>query len=229
MDSICGALYVIATPIGNLDDITFRAIEVLKSVDYILSEDTRETQKILQKYNITGKSQLIYTDQKHTAVCKSIIDLLKDGKNIALVSDSGTPVISDPGYKLIVEVIKNGINIISVPGPSAVISALAVSGLPTDKFIFMGFLPKQKSKVSELLSIYGKMDATLVIYESPYRVEKLLNEVFVTLGNRQVCLVNDQTKMFEKIIRGTVEKVLKSKIVNKGEYVVLIAKEGFYL
>ena len=225
-----GILYIVATPIGNMSDITFRALEILRGVDLIISEDTRETDKILKKYKIT-KSQLSYRDQNHAVMLPKIIDILKSGQNVALISDSGTPLISDPGYKLVRELIKEDFVVQSIPGPCAVISALVVSGFPTDKFSFLGFLPKSKNDRAKLLKSYGDKETTLIIYESPFRIIKLLNEINESLGERYVCLANEMTKLHEKIIRGRLSDLLNtySKLKLRGEFVVLVAKEDFEL
>lgn len=223
-----GTLFIIATPIGNMSDITLRALDTLKEVSLILSEDTRETAKILQKYAI-NKPQLSYRDQNHFKVIAGIIDVLESGQNVALVSDSGTPLISDPGFKLVEDVVKKGIEVTSIPGPSALISALAVSGLPTDKFSFVGFLPKSSGQIEKILKTYGALDSTLIIYESPNRLLKLLLKIDETLGNRQVCVAGELTKMHEKLTRGKVKDVIKifQSVPARGEYVVLVAKEKY--
>lgn len=223
-----GKLYIVSTPIGNMGDITIRALDVLKNVDLILSEDTRETTKLLQHYGIE-KSQISYRDQNHIRVFNTILEDLKSGKNIALVSDSGTPLISDPGFKLVQELVENGIKIDSIPGPSAVIGALTVSGLPTDKFTFLGFLPKKTGQQEKLLKEYGTTESTLVIYESPFRVVKLLEQIQRVLGNRKICVVKDLTKMYESLIYGEINDILtnRTNIKPKGEYIVLVAKENF--
>jgi len=225
-----GSLYIVATPIGNLSDITLRALEVLKSVDLIVSEDTRETDKILKKYQIL-KPQLSYRDQNHKVMFPKIISLLEIGQCVALISDSGTPLISDPGFKLVRDLLQKGFTVISIPGASAVISALVSSGFPTDKFSFVGFMPKSKGERKKILQTFGSQDATLIIYESPYRILKLLEEIKLSLGNREVCLANELTKMHEKFIRGKAEELLKKVTMNKikGEFVVLVAKESFSL
>lgn len=228
LDSSIGSLYVVSTPIGNMSDITFNAVETLKKVELILSEDTRETAKILDKFDIK-KPQISYRDQNHEKVYNIIKSTLESGKDIALVSDSGTPLISDPGFKLVHQLTNEKMRIISVPGPSAVVAALSVSGLPTDKFTFLGFLPRTPSHRKKLITDFGNLDATLIMYESPFRVAKLLQEIKESLGNRKVCLVNDLTKMYEKIETGDIDNVI-SKINStklKGEFVVLVAKSGF--
>lgn len=223
-----GKLFIVSTPIGNMGDITLRAIETLKNVDLILSEDTRETSKLLQHFEIQ-KSQISYRDQNHYRVFETILKNLEEGKNIALVSDSGTPLISDPGFKLVQDLIAANIKIESIPGPSAVISALTVSGLPTDKFTFIGFLPKKSGQQDKILQSYGNLESTLIIYESPYRVVKLLEQIHQSLGNRKVCIVKDITKLYESLIYGQIEDILanRTNIKAKGEYIVLVAKSDY--
>ena len=202
-----GKLFIVATPIGNMSDITLRALEVLKEVSYILSEDTRDTDKILKKYEITT-SQLSYRDQNHNVMFPKVKEILDSGNNVALVSDSGTPLISDPGFKLVNGLIKEGYDVVSIPGPSATISALVSSGLPTDKFSFLGFLPKSSGQRKKLLEKYGELDATLIIYESPFRVIKLLEEIKDTLGDREVVVAKELTKIHEKFYRGAIINIL---------------------
>lgn len=224
-----GSFFVVGTPIGNLSDFTKRAVDVLSRVNVILSEDTRETKKLLDAYKITIQQQISYRDQNHLKALPIILELLAAGNDLALVSDSGTPLISDPGFKLVAKVIEAGFEVITIPGPSAITASLSISGLPTDKFSFLGFLPKGPGQRSKLLSTYGALDATLVIYESPYRVGKLLQEIDATLGNRYVCLCKELTKVYEGCIRGKVSELLASKLSFRGEYVVLVAKEGYTL
>lgn len=225
-----GKLYIIASPIGNLSDITLRALEILREVDMILSEDTRETDKILKKYEI-DKPQLSYRDQNHDKIFPRLVESMEMGLDLALISDSGTPLISDPGFKLVREFISKGFDVISIPGPCAAISALVISGFPTDKFSFLGFLPKSKGDRSKILSSYGNLDSTLIIYESPYRVEKLLKQIKENLGEREVCITGEITKVHEKILRGKVSLIIEAVSGKKlkGEYVVLVAKEDFSL
>jgi len=222
-----GSLYIIAGPIGNLEDITLRALNVLKTLDYLLSEDTRETDKILSKFNLKV-SQISYRDQIHTKIYPKVVEMLENGKNVGLMTDSGTPLISDPGYKLVNELRNSGFNVVSIPGPSSVIAALSISGLPTDKFSFLGFLPKKENQRKKLLINYGAMDATLTIFESPYRIIKLISEIKETLGNRRICIIKDLTKVFEKVITGKINDIDKeiNNLPQKGEYIILIAKEG---
>ncbi len=221
-----GTLFVVATPIGNLTDISTRALETLKTVDLILSEDTRETYKLLSHFEIQTK-QISYRDQNHDRVINEILERLSSGQNLALVCDSGTPTISDPGFKLVKTIKEAGFKVKPIPGPSAIIASLSVSGLPTDKFVFLGFLPKKKNARKELLETFGKTPTTLVIYESPFRVRKLLKEIKSALGDRIVCLAKDISKKHEEISTDTVSKLIQAQPKEKGEYVVLIAKEGF--
>lgn len=221
-----GKLFIVATPIGNLSDITFRAVDVLKKVSLVLSEDTRETYKVLNKYNILTP-QISYRDQNHERIIENIIERLKQGQDLALVSDSGTPLVSDPGFKLIERLVKENIEIVSIPGPSAVISSLVVSGMPTDKFTFLGFLPKTAGKRDKTLKEYGSLDSTLIIFESPFRVNKLLQEIYKNLGDRYVCVVNEQTKVFERLTRGRVTGILDGFSKPRGEFVILVAKAQY--
>ncbi|RJR26490.1 16S rRNA (cytidine(1402)-2'-O)-methyltransferase [candidate division WWE3 bacterium] len=223
-----GKLYIVASPIGNLGDVTYRATEVLKDAAMLLSEDTRETDKLL-KYLHLEKPQISYRDQNHKRILPEILKMLENGKDLALISDSGTPLISDPGFNLVRELVIKDFEVISIPGPSSVIAALSISGLPTDKFTFLGFLPKSLAARKELLLAYGTLESTLIIFESPFRVVKLLEEIYGTLGDRYVCVVNDLTKLHEKITRGHVASVLekKAELKPKGEYIVMVAKKGF--
>jgi 16S rRNA (cytidine1402-2'-O)-methyltransferase len=224
-----GKLYVVATPIGNLEDITYRAVNVLKEVTFILAEDTRESKKLLNRYEID--TQLIsYRDQNHDRMIDKIIEKLDFGLSLALVSDCGTPLISDPGYRLIKDLRDRGYIVESIPGPSAIISALSISGLPTDKFTFLGFLPKSDGKRNSLLKEYDNLDTTLVIYESPHRLVKLLENVLETLGDATVGIAKDLTKMREDFWYGNVSEVLemlKEKDFENnphGEFVVMVRK-----
>jgi len=221
---MAGKLFIVASPIGNMGDITLRALEVLKNVSYILSEDTRETQKLLNYFEIQ-KTQISYRDQNHVQVLAKILDLMENGNDLAILSDRGTPLISDPGYKLVREVIGKGYEVVSIPGPSSVIASLVISGLPTDKFCFLGFLPRTESQRVKIIQKYGELDSTLIFFESPYRILKLLEEVKKTLGNREVCVVKELTKLHEEIYRFNLSDLDKAKIDLRGEFVVLVSKE----
>jgi len=220
-----GKLYVIPTPIGNLEDITFRAVEILKKVIFILAEDTRETSKLLQRYKI--ETQLVsYRDQNHERMMPKVLEKLDMGMDLALVSDCGTPLISDPGYRLVSELRELGYEIIPLPGPCALTSAVSVSGFPTDKFSFLGFLPKSEGKREKILEKFGNLESTLVIYESPHRLVKLLEEVKKVLGNREIFLAKDISKKREEYISGTTVKILEKLSKEEkiyGEYVVLVS------
>ncbi len=218
-----GKLFIVASPIGNLEDISFRAVSTLKEVDFILSEDTRETQKILNHFSIS-KPQISYRDQTQTLVIKRIIDILNDGLHLALLSDRGTPLISDPGFKLVRDVINSGFKVESIPGPSSVISALVVSGLPTDRFIFLGFLPKSEKQRLEMREKYGNLESTLILFESPFRIVKLLEEVKLSLGEREVVVAKELTKLHEEVYRFNLRDLESQKIDTRGEFVVLISK-----
>ena len=219
-----GKLIVIATPIGNMEDISARALKALADVDYILSEDTRETQKLLNFFKIE-KPQISYRDQNHNKVFAQILDFINNGLNVALVSDRGTPLISDPGYKLVRDLIKEGVKIESIPGPSSVIDALVLSGLPTDKFVFLGFLPRTKSQIIKLLEEYGKLEATLIIFESPFRIISFLETAFTILGPRNVVVCKELTKLHEEVYRFNLADLSSQKIDLRGEFVILISKE----
>jgi 16S rRNA (cytidine1402-2'-O)-methyltransferase len=218
-----GKLYVVGTPIGNLKDITFRAIEVLQSVNFIACEDTRRTSILLNHYKIEGKKLLSYYEPKESVQVPKIIKLLEK-EDVALVTDSGTPSISDPGYKLIRACIEKGIPVEVIPGPSAVITALVGSGLPTDRFTFVGFLPK-KGLNNFLEELKAYKDSTIIAFESPNRVLKSLEAIKETYGdNTTVCVARELTKLHEEYIRCRVVEVLEELSKRgeiKGEVVIL--------
>ena len=219
-----GQLFVIGTPIGNLEDITLRAISTLKNVDVILAEDTRNSKKILDAYNIDTK-MMSYHDHSSDKEIKKIVDLLLDGKQLALISDAGTPTISDPGYGLIRDCIRNEIGIVPIPGVSSITAAMSVSGLPSDSFTFVGFLPQKKGRLNKIKELQ-KLDNTIILFESPFRLEKTLNQLFEHLGDRAVVVGRELTKLYEEVIRGNLSDVImhfsKSKV--KGEIVIMIGK-----
>jgi len=203
-----GKLYVVATPIGNLEDITLRAIRILKEVTFILSEDTRESKKLLDKYLI-DTPLVSYRDQNHEKMICKILEKLDMGMNLALISDAGTPLISDPGFRLVKELLEKEYSVISIPGPSALTSAISISGLPTDKFVFLGFLPKSDERRKKLLKEYFHLENSIVIYESPKRLLRLLTLVLDEFGNREVFLAKDISKFREEIFKGNVSDILK--------------------
>lgn len=222
-----GILYIVATPIGNLKDITLRALEILKGVNYIIAEDTRKTSILLKHYNI--KTRLISFHQ-HSSQRKyqSIIEILGEGNDIALVTDAGTPAIADPGGRLIAEVCQtlgDKVKVQPIPGANAAISALSIAGMPADRFIFYGFLPHKKGRQKMLQEIAGSK-MTAVLYESPHRIIKTLTSLSELLDkNRQIVLTRELTKKFETVYRGTALEVLAAlkKDVIKGEFVIIIA------
>ena len=226
MKSSKGNLYLVSTPIGNLKDITFRAVEILKNVDTILCEDTRVAKKLLNHYNIEGKNLISYYEPVEEKVIPKIIDLLKSGKDIALISDAGTPTLSDPGYKLVKKAVKEDINIIPIPGAFAGAVALSASGLPTDKFIFLGFLPNKEKKKREVLEKFGSLNTTLIIYESPHKLLKTLSLIKELFPEADTVVAKELTKIFEKFIRGNINDVLnyfkENEEIIKGEFVILI-------
>jgi len=219
-----GDLYVIATPIGNLEDLTLRALRTLREVQVIACEDTRQTRKLLNKYSIK-KKLVSYYHPKESQKIPQIIGLLKRGKDVALVTDSGTPGLSDPGYPLIREAIAQGIRIIPIPGPSAVTSALSVAGLPTHRFLFLGFLPPKKEATKKLLRSLKNEKATLVFYLPTRRLLTFLDLTRETIGNRQIVIAREMTKIYEEFLRGTTEELLKKLEEKKlkGEATVLIS------
>lgn len=217
-------LYLVPTPIGNLEDITLRAIKTLKDVTLILAEDTRTTQKLLKHYQITTPMQSHHIHNEHSKLSKTIA-ALKSGSSIAVVSDAGTPGISDPGYLLVRECLKENIPVECLPGPTAFIPALINSGLPCDKFCFEGFLPHQKGRQTRL-KLLSLEKRTIILYESPHRLLKTLNQLAEYLGaQRQASVSRELTKIFEENIRGTLSELIgyfESKAV-KGEIVIVVA------
>ncbi len=218
-------LYIVATPIGNLSDITLRALAVLKNCDLIVCEDTRRTSLLLQHYNIGYKKLLSYHDYNKSTRTPEIINLLKEGRSAALVSDSGTPGISDPGFYLIRECVREKINLIPIPGPSAIITALVVSGLPCDRFVYEGFLAHRSGrKKKKLLSLVNE-ERTMVFYEAPTRVLATLKLILEIFGERECVVGRELTKKFEEVIRGKVSEVIKKLEERnriKGEIVIIL-------
>lgn len=218
-----GKLFVVATPIGNLKDISFRAVETLKEVDFIICEDTRVSKILLDYYEI--KKELVsFNAQTEAKKIAAVIERIIHGENCALISDAGTPCISDPGVRLVNEAIKNEIDVLGVPGANAAIFALSISGLPTNSFVFEGFLPQKKGRQTKLKEL-SKEKRTIVLYESVYRIEKLLNELNELMPKRYLVVWRELTKKFEENWRGVPKELLTalpSKNI-KGEFVVVIA------
>ena len=219
-----GKLFVVGTPIGNLADITYRAVDTLNSVDFIFAEDTRVSKKLLNHYKI-DKKIYSYHDHSKDSEVEKLTNLLENGNDVALISDAGTPTVSDPGYRLIRECVKKGIDIVPIPGPSAVTAALSVAGLPSDSFTFVGFLPQKKGRIKKIEQL-SEINNTIILFESPHRLLKTLNQLFEILGNRQVAIGRELTKLYEEIIRGNLKDVTQefSKKSVKGEIVIMIGK-----
>ncbi|MCL4383859.1 16S rRNA (cytidine(1402)-2'-O)-methyltransferase [Patescibacteria group bacterium] len=218
-------LYIIATPIGNLADITFRAVEVLEKVKILLCEDTRVTGKMLMKLQIKNKPQLVsFYDEVEDQKTPQVLRWLEDGQEVGLVTDAGTPLVSDPGWRLVKRCYDENLPITALPGASAVMNALVLSGLPTDRFVFLGFLPKKNSKQEEWLIRFKDLDVTQIVYESPFRLADLIRSIESLYGqNVTIAICREMTKKFEEVIRGKpvdIKEKLKETI-DKGEVVVL--------
>jgi len=217
-------LYLVATPIGNMGDITLRALEVLREVDLIASEDTRKTGLLLKRLEIK-RPQIAFHEHNERQAGERIVELLKQGKSVAVVTNAGTPGISDPGYTLVRRAIDEGLELTMIPGASGVVMALVLSGLPVHSFTFRGFAPRKPGPRRRFLEIDKQAPHTLIFYESPYRVAALLKDALEVYGDRQVGIANDLTKLFEKVERGPISALLQSEMVlkPKGEYIVVIA------
>lgn len=217
-----GKLYIVSTPIGNRKDITLRAIDVIKQLDYLLCEDTRKTKQLLEFYEIEKTPVLIsFYEPVEEQKIPQVIDWLKAGKDVGLVTNAGTPLVSDPGFKLVRKCVKENIQVIPIPGASALLTALVVAGLPTDKFTFLGFLPKKAGKKEKLLN---EAQYTVIAYESPYRIIKTLELLQKIMPEKQIVICRELTKKFEEVLRGRPEELLEKtrdkKI--KGEIVLML-------
>lgn len=224
--SASGVLYIVATPIGNLGDMSPRAVEVLQSVETIAAEDTRHSAKLLQHFGISAKL-LAYHDHSNEQRLQKIIDLLLSGQSVALISDAGTPLISDPGYELVKEVRQQGVTVVPIPGACALIAALSISGLPSNQFIFEGFLPAKSASRCKVLAPLLMERRTVVFYESPHRIVDSLKDMVAVLGEQRcIVLARELTKTYETVLSGTAEEVLSQVLVDsnqqRGEFVVLI-------
>jgi len=229
-----GILYIVATPIGNLQDITLRAIKVLQEVDIIACEDTRKTGILLSRVLPAESSRprlVSYYEQNELQRIPEIIAAIKDGLNIALVSDAGTPTISDPGFKLIRECVKEGIKIESLPGPSSAITALTISGLPTDKFLFVGYPPKKPGHRKTLFENLMKLPikTTIIIFEGPHHLIRTLEGIKEVFGDKDIVICRELTKIYEEVRREKISKSLEhfEKTDPKGEFVILLSSESF--
>lgn len=215
-----GKIYLIATPIGNLEDITYRAVKILNEVDIIAAEDTRHSLKLLNHLEIS-KPMISYHRHNEDTKTEVLLNLLKEGKNIGLITDAGTPGISDPGEEIVKEAIKNNIEVIPIPGACALINALITSGLNTKEFIFYGFLPLDKKLRKEKMDDIKKQNKTIIFYEAPHRLEKTLKELKEIFGNINIVVAKELTKIHETFYRGTIEEVLEKMGEIKGEFIVM--------
>jgi len=219
-----GILYIVSTPIGNLEDITLRALKILKEVDFIAVEDTRHSLKLLNYYSIS-KPLISYWSEKEKIKAEQIIERIKSGQSCALISDAGTPGISDPGAVLIRRAIEEGISLTPIPGPSALIAALSVSGLPAEEFVFIGFLPPKDAERRKKLKELAVESRTMIFYEAPHRILETLSDTIEVFGERRAAVVKEITKLFEDIIRGTLSDILEVLEGKKiaGEFVIIVA------
>jgi 16S rRNA (cytidine1402-2'-O)-methyltransferase len=217
-------LYIIATPIGNLEDITYRAVRILGEVDLIAAEDTRHSLKLLNHFNIS-KPLTSYFDHNQQFKGERILHALRQGKSVALISDAGTPCISDPGYNLVRDAVAEGIPVVPIPGACAAITALSGCGLPSDNFTFAGFPPARQGKRRAFLADMALLPGTLVLYEAPHRLEETLRDIHMVLGERQIVVARELSKIYEEFIRGSVVEVMAAVAEGKvrGEIVILIA------
>ena len=217
-------LYLVATPIGNLGDITLRALEILREVDVVASEDTRKTGLLLKHFDIK-KPQIAYHEHNERQAGERIAELLRAGKSVAVVTDAGTPAISDPGYTLVRRCVEEGLDVTMAPGPAGLIMALVLSGLPAHSFTFRGFAPRKPGPRRRFLEVDRDAPHTLIFYESPYRIAAFLKDALAVYGDRPAAIANDLTKLFEKVLRGSISALLQEDLVlkPKGEYIVVIA------
>lgn len=218
-----GVLYLCPTPIGNLEDITLRALKILKQVDIIAAEDTRVTIKLLNHYDIKARQISYHEHNEHTRG-QEIIEMLKAGEDVAVVTDAGTPGLSDPGAYLVKLAVEAGIRVVPLPGAAAAVCALVASGLSTDRFVFEGFLPRRSRDRKNLLDQLTSESRTIILYESPHRIQRILEELYDHLGDRRMALAREMTKLHEDFLRGTISEVLEAFKVNKprGELVLVI-------
>ena len=224
MNTPSGTLYLVSTPIGNLEDITLRALRVLKEVDLVAAEDTRQTRRLLTHYNIQTPLTSYFEGNQQVKGAK-LIERLKTGETIALVSDAGTPIISDPGYPLLRGCIDAGIPIVPIPGASAVVTAASISGLPLHNFTFEGFLSPKSGKRKRQLSVLADEQRTLILFESPHRLRRFLEDVLEVMGERDIVVTRELTKRFEEVFRGNVSEALEKfqDTEPRGEFTIVIA------
>jgi 16S rRNA (cytidine1402-2'-O)-methyltransferase len=225
IDSVTVAtLYIVATPIGNLEDMTYRAVRILGEVDMIAAEDTRHSLKLLNHFGIS-KPMTSYFDHNQQFKGERILNALRQGKSIALISDAGTPCVSDPGYQLVLDAVAENIRVVPIPGACAAVAALSVSGLPTSTFTFAGFPPSRQGKRRSYLTEMSALPGTLVLYEAPHRLEETLRDIREVLGERRIVVARELTKIYEELARGTVSEVMEIVLQGKvrGEVVILVA------
>ncbi len=217
-------LYLVATPIGNLGDITLRALETLKTVDLVVSEDTRKTGFLLKHFEIK-QPQMSFHEYNEDKASARVVDMLLEGKNVALVSDAGSPSVSDPGYRLVRAALQAGVEITAIPGPTAVITALVLSGLPVHAFTFRGFPPRKSSARRKFLAVDEHSPHTLIFYESPFRLKEFLKDCLAVYGDRPAAVANDLTKKFELVVRGSLSELVEKAATMdlRGEFTVVIA------
>lgn len=218
---------MIATPIGNLEDMTLRGLRLLKEVDVIACEDTRHTQRLLDHFSISTPS-ISYHEHNESSRAGQLVERLVGGQSVAVVSDAGTPLVSDPGYRVVQAALEAGVQVVSIPGASAVLTALTGSGLATDAFYYGGFLPPKQGQRRKMLEAGGQLEATLIYYEAPHRIVETLADVEAVLGDRQIVLARELTKLHEEYLRGrvsTVRTTLEQRATQKGEMTLLISRE----
>ena len=218
------SLYLIPTPIGNLEDITYRALKILKEVDVIFAEDTRVTKNLLNKFNIENKKIISNYEHNEIKNCEKLLKYLNEGYNVGLVTDRGTPVISDPGYVLVKVALENNFNVIALPGPTALIPALIVSGLETSSFLFYGFLNNKEEKRKKELEKLKNLEYTLIFYESPQRIQKTLKNMLEIFGDRKISISREISKRYETVYRGIISEIINTISNIKGELVIVVEK-----
>ena len=224
--SVAAQLYIVSTPIGNLEDITYRAVRILREVNLIACEDTRTTRRLLDHYGIPTRT-VSYHEHNEQDRARELLEHLERGESIALVSDAGTPLLSDPGYRVVREAVEAGVAVEAIPGPSALLTALVASGLPTDQFHFAGFFPAKESQRIRLLESLRDEQATLIFYEAPHRILETLADLEAVLPEREIAVARELTKIHEEVLRGTpasIRQTLSARDSIRGEFVVLVAK-----
>ena len=227
MEATSGRLFVVATPLGNLEDLSQRAARVLAEVDLIACEDTRHTGKLLQHLGVRTPTTSYHEHNERSKAPKLVAEL-KSGKDVALVSDAGTPLLSDPGYRLVQSCRLEKISVIPIPGPSAAVAALSVAGLPTDRFLFAGFLPSRRAAAKKELARLSSLEMTLVFYVSPHRLQGTLRQMLEVLGNRNAFLIREMTKIYESGCHGTLQEILETVQSRspRGEYTLVVQGKG---